>query len=88
MPFPLFNLSNDNVGTIVSFHYSNACELLRNADAVAYGMRVSEGIPPHTSPEGLFAHMVEGSHLFKRYQKRSLWRMFGKLLSAQDKKVI
>jgi hypothetical protein len=28
------------------------------------------------------------SHLFKRYQKRSLWRMFGKLLSAQDKKVI
>ena len=60
MPFPLFNLSNDNVGTIVSFHYSNACELLRNADAVAYDMRVSEGIPPHTSPEGLFAHMVEG----------------------------
>lgn len=60
MPFPLLSLSNDNIGTIVSFHHADACKLLRDVDAIAYGIRLPEGIPPHTLPEGLFAHMAAG----------------------------
>ena len=60
MTSPPLSLANDQIRFILSCHRTQADALLHDVDAIAYGIRLAEGIPLHAHPEGLFARLTEG----------------------------
>ena len=56
----LLDLSPEVLRYLLMFNHTQACSHLLDADAVAYGLRISEHIPRYVLAEGLFAKMIEG----------------------------